>query len=96
MIIEIRVKNCFAFDKQVIFSMKADMRNKKFASDIYTEDKYHILKTVGRYGPYNAGKICLVTVEQYCEGNYSDLSPFQSWYVDPLSYVFGFRGLIYT
>ena len=78
MIIEIGAKYFSIFEGQVALSMNANMRNKKFASDIYTEDKYHILKTVGRYGPYNAGKICLVTVEQYCEGNYSGLSPFQS------------------
>lgn len=60
MIIEIRAKYFSIFEGQVALSMNANMRNKKFASDIYTEDKYHILKTVGRYGPYNAGKICLV------------------------------------
>ena len=30
MIIELRAKNCFSFEEQIIFSMKADMRNKKF------------------------------------------------------------------
>ena len=29
-IIEVRAKNCFAFDEAIAFSMKADMRNKKF------------------------------------------------------------------
>lgn len=60
MIIEIRVKNCFAFDKQVIFSMKADMRNKKFASNVHRENNFNILKTAGIYGPNNAGKTCLI------------------------------------
>jgi hypothetical protein len=60
MIIEIRAKNCFAFDKQISFSMKADMRNKKFASNVHKENNFHILKTVGVYGPNNAGKTCLV------------------------------------
>ena len=35
MIIEIRAKNCFAFDEQIAFSMKADMRNRKFASNVH-------------------------------------------------------------
>lgn len=60
MIIEIRAKNCFAFDKQIIFSMKADMRNKKFASNVHRENNFNILKTAGIYGPNNAGKTCLI------------------------------------
>lgn len=60
MIIEIRAKNCFAFDEQISFSMKADMRNKKFASNVHKENNFNILKTVGVYGPNNAGKTCLV------------------------------------
>ena len=60
MIIEIRVKNCFVFDEQIIFSMKADMRNKKFASNVHRENNFNILKTAGIYGPNNAGKTCLI------------------------------------
>ncbi len=60
MMIEIRAKNCFAFEKQISFSMKSDMRNKKFASNVHRENNLNILKTVGVYGPNNAGKTCLV------------------------------------
>lgn len=60
MIIELRAKNCFAFEEQIVFSMKADMRNKKFASNVHKEINFNILKTVGVYGPNNAGKTCLV------------------------------------
>ncbi len=60
MIIEIRVKNCFAFMEQVSLSMKADMRNKKFASNVHRENEFNILKTAGIYGPNNAGKTCLL------------------------------------
>ncbi len=60
MIIEIRAKNCFVFDEQIIFSMKADMRNKKFASNVHRENNFNILKTAGIYGPNNAGKTCLI------------------------------------
>ena len=60
MIIEVRAKNCFAFNDQISFSMKADMRNKKFASNVHKENNFNILKTVGIYGPNNAGKTCLV------------------------------------
>ena len=30
MIVEVRAKNCYAFEDAITFSMKADMRNKKF------------------------------------------------------------------
>lgn len=60
MIIELRAKNCFSFENQIVFSMKADMRNKKFASNVHKENNFNILKTVGVYGSNNAGKTCLV------------------------------------
>lgn len=60
MIIEIRAKNCFVFDEKISFSMKADMRNKKFASNVHRENNFNVLKTVGVYGPNNVGKTCLV------------------------------------
>lgn len=40
--------------------MMADMRNKKFASNVHKENNFNILKTAGVYGPNNAGKTCLV------------------------------------
>ncbi len=49
MIIEIRAKNCFVFEDDIVFSMKADMRNKKFGSNVhkrkqlqYTQDSWSI------------------------------------------------------
>ena len=60
MIIEIRAKNCFVFDEQIAFSMKADMRNKKLASNVHKENNFSVLKTAGIYGPNNAGKTCLI------------------------------------
>lgn len=60
MIIELRAKNCFSFEDPIVFSMKADMRNKKFASNVHRENNFNILKTAGIYGPNNAGKTSLV------------------------------------
>lgn len=60
MLIELRAKNCFSFSEKITFSAKADMRNKKFASNVYSENHFNILKTLGIYGPNNAGKTCLV------------------------------------
>lgn len=60
MIIEIRAKNCYAFEDEIAFSMKADMRNKKFRANVHEENNFNVLKTVGIYGPNNAGKTCLI------------------------------------
>ena len=60
MIIEVRAKNCYAFEDEITFSMKADMRNKKFGANVHKENNFNVLKTVGIYGPNNAGKTCLV------------------------------------
>ncbi|GFI27066.1 hypothetical protein IMSAGC012_02190 [Lachnospiraceae bacterium] len=60
MLIEIRANNCFSFSEEIVFSTKADMRNKKFASNVHSENNFNILKAVGIYGPNNAGKTCLV------------------------------------
>lgn len=79
MIIEIRAKNCFIFDEQISFSLEADMRNKKFASNIHKENNFNILKTVGVYGPNNSGKTCLVkcirAIKQILLNNESNLLP---------------------
>lgn len=60
MIIEVRAENCYAFRDEITFSMKADRRSKKFSSNVHKENKFNILKTVGIYGPNNAGKTCLI------------------------------------
>lgn len=60
MIIEVRVKNCFAFEDDIVFSMNADMRNKKFQTNVHTENNFNVLKTAGIYGPNNVGKTCLI------------------------------------
>ena len=60
MIIELRVNNCYAFDEKIAFSMKADMRNKKFASNVHRENNFNVLKVAGIYGPNNSGKTCLI------------------------------------
>lgn len=79
MIIEIRAKNCFAFEEQISFSMKADMRNKKFASNVHRENNFNILKIAGVYGPNNAGKTCLVkcirAIKQILLNKKKDLMP---------------------
>lgn len=60
MIIEVRAKNSFVFKDEITFSMKANMHNKKFASNVYRENNFNILKVAGIYGANNVGKTCLI------------------------------------
>lgn len=60
MIIEVRAQNIFSFTEPIALSLKADMRNKKFVTNVYSENNFNILKVVGIYGPNNVGKTCLV------------------------------------
>lgn len=60
MLIDIRVNNMFVFRNKVELSLKADMRIKKFGYNVYQEDNFNILKTVGIYGQNNVGKTCLL------------------------------------
>ena len=50
MIIEVRAKNCYAFEDEITFSMKADMRNKKFDVILIRFRSFSIL-----YGFENSG-----------------------------------------
>lgn len=60
MLIDVQVKNCFSFEEQINFSMKADMRNKKFGANVHKESNFNILKAAGIFGPNNSGKTCFV------------------------------------
>ena len=60
MIAGVWAENCFAFAHKVEFSLEADMRSRKLASNVQTNGRFHILKSAGIYGPNNSGKTCLV------------------------------------
>ncbi|MBR1797930.1 MAG: ATP-binding protein [Clostridiales bacterium] len=60
MITEIRAKNCNAFTEQIIFSLKADMRNKRLSSNVNQMGNFNVLKTACIYGPNNSGKTNLI------------------------------------
>lgn len=60
MLVEIRAKNCFSFYNSIVFSLEADMRNKKFSTNVHKDEYFNVLKTAGIYGQNNSGKTCLV------------------------------------
>jgi len=60
MITKIRATNCYVFSEKVELSLVADMRNKRFTSNVHQENNFNILKTIGIYGSNNVGKTCLL------------------------------------
>ena len=60
MIIEVRASNTFIFGEPFSFSLKADMRNKRFATNVFQQANINILKAGCVYGANNSGKTCLI------------------------------------
>ena len=61
MITSFKFENCFAFDKQVEMILRADMRTKRFSSNVTKiNEKLNVLKAVGVYGPNNTGKTSFI------------------------------------
>ena len=58
MIVYLKINNCFIYNKNVQFNLKADMRCKRFKSNIAL--KHDILKSAIVFGPNNSGKTNLV------------------------------------
>ena len=56
MLISVKINNCFAFNEEVEFSLKADLRTKKFPFNYYTNGNVNVLKSAVIYGPNNTGK----------------------------------------
>lgn len=60
MITEIRAENAFVFEDKVVFSLEADMRTKKFVSNVRSFGNFNIVKVAGIYGANNSGKTNLL------------------------------------
>lgn len=56
MLISLKVNNCFIYNSEVEFTMRADMRYKRFPSNVISDKSTHILKAAMLTGPNNAGK----------------------------------------
>lgn len=66
MLISLKLNNCFIYNNEVEFSMRANMHHKRFKSNLTSFGQTNILKTAMLIGPNNAGKTnfirCLAAV----------------------------------
>ena len=60
MLIALKMNNCFIYNSEVDFSMRADMRYKRFSSNVASFGDSNVLKTSIIIGPNNAGKTNLI------------------------------------
>lgn len=61
MLISLKFNNCFAFNNSIEMNLRADMRTKKFASNVINiNEKLNVLKSAVIYGPNNTGKTTLI------------------------------------
>lgn len=61
MITSLKFNNCFAFNNSIEMNLRADMRTKKFTSNVINVDKkLNVLKSAVIYGPNNTGKTTLI------------------------------------
>ena len=80
MITSFKFENCFSFNKKVEMTLRADMRTKKFYSNI-TEinENLNIMKSIAIYGPNNTGKTsfinCIKAIKTTLENKEIKLSP---------------------
>ena len=69
MITSFKFDNCFAFDKQVEMVLRADMRTKRFSSNIsQINENLNALKSVVIYGPNNTGKTSFINCVRAIKG----------------------------
>lgn len=78
MITSFRFSNCFAFNNPVEMNIRADMRTKKFNSNVFImNENLSILKSIAIYGPNNTGKTtfinCIKAVKGTLENKEIDL-----------------------
>ncbi|MDO5115439.1 MAG: ATP-binding protein [Synergistaceae bacterium] len=60
MILEFSIENFQVYSTEVKFNLEADLRTKKFRSNVIASQQGNILKTAAIYGPNNTGKTCLM------------------------------------
>lgn len=61
MLTSLKFNNCFAFNNSIEMNLRADMRTKKFASNVINiNEKLNVLKSAVIYGPNNTGKTTLI------------------------------------
>lgn len=67
MLISVKVNNCYIYNTETEFTMRSDMRNKHFSSNVINLNSTNVLKSAIIMGPNNVGKTnfikCLSSIQ---------------------------------
>ena len=68
MLISLKVNNCFIYNTETEFTMRSDMRNKHFPSNVVSVNSTNVLKSAIIMGPNNVGKTnfikCIAAIKE--------------------------------
>ena len=102
MLVSLKLNNCFIYNNEVEFSMRANMHHKHFKSNLTTFNKTNVLKTAVLIGPNNTGKTnfikCLSAVRNImlnCSGIRIKKNLFSENVISEFEIVFFFGGVEY-
>ncbi len=104
MILEVRVNNYLAYNKEIKLNLEANMHEKRFKDNVYTDNdkKVNIVKSLSIFGPNNSGKTCLIralnSLRNIMLGKSAEVSPniFNSSKVCSLGVTFLNKDKVYS
>ena len=56
MLVSVKVNNCYIYDSETELSLRADMRQKRFSTNVISDGGVNAVKSVVIFGPNNVGK----------------------------------------
>lgn len=68
MLISLKVNNCYIYNNEIDFSMRANMHYKRFSSNVISVNNINVLKTAVIIGPNNSGKTNFVNILRVIKG----------------------------
>lgn len=91
MILSLRFQNVYVFSKEVSLSLEANMQTKKFNSNVYSENNFNVVKSIGLYGQNNVGKTkfiqCIKIIKSVMLNEKFNILP--NWFSDDYFSEFG-------
>lgn len=67
MLISVKVNNCYIYNTETEFTMRSDMRNKHFSSNVVNLNSTNVLKSAIIMGPNNVGKTNFIKCLSYIQ-----------------------------
>lgn len=68
MLISLKVNNCYIYNNEIEFSMRANMHYKRFSSNVISVNNINVLKTAVIIGANNSGKTNFVNILRVIKG----------------------------